>query len=150
MAPNNEGDIATNGPLNGSDPAAILVRDQALVSGDAAVGPDGNPLENIVVIGSSQVTGERSSQDRIELPPVEVPSLPNAGSLDVKGQTRTISEDGHYTQIWVYDQSRLTIQVSSGEVRRIVVDNFWVKDSEVRISGGVKLSFTLPPPARRK
>lgn len=100
------GDIATNStsidfnPLN----KAICIIGSGAISGDAVVGPGGDPSQAIIEIPEGIIKGEKTSNDEVKtLSPVASPSIPsdleNGGDLIFFGN-KEINQSASYSSVF--------------------------------------------------
>ncbi len=110
------GDVGTNGTGAG----AVTIASNSTINGDVTCGPDGDPEVAIQVEDTSTITGRKDAAAKVkEFPAAQVPeNLPYRGSVDIKKETLTISEDGDYSSLVMRAGSQLLI---SGNVTLLVI-----------------------------
>lgn len=109
------GDIGTNAIT--TTPSAISLLGNAVINGDALVGPGGNPDTAISLDFNCHITGSKSAASSPrELPSITPPSgLPDKGSINMDFGEMTITSSGRYSSIAMDGISTLTIG-GTGEI----------------------------------
>ena len=112
-----------------TNPKAITLGNDVLITGDVIVGPGGNPEDIIELSNGAEITGQTSAaEEEKELPSISPPSLSYKGSEP----TGTISSSGRYDEIKLSDSEKLTID---GDVVLVI-------DNAVEIDNGAILEVT--------
>lgn len=88
------GDMGTNSTRAGF----VMLSGNVKITGDATVGPNGNPNTVITTSGNVQITGtQTAASSLLPLPPVQVPAdLTNSGNLSLTGSTTMTLPGGSY------------------------------------------------------
>ena len=116
------GDIGTNGVGNGTISIISLIGN-AVVHGDALVGPGGNPSTDIRLTGHAAVMGTVSTlTEPIPMVQISAPSgLVDRGALSVSGGTTTINQSGRYSSISISGGGNINV---AGNVTIYVTGNY--------------------------
>jgi len=136
----NEGDIGTNSTAA----SAISMDSNAVVNGNAGIGPGGDTDTAIVLESNSVITGEQlvaSSEKELPLFDIsDVPSLPDRGPFFLGGNdTDTISESGRYSSFELDSNAMATIDQ---DVTLYVEGDFMINSSgQLRLTGGVHVTL---------
>jgi hypothetical protein len=128
--PLSNGDVGTNNTGTG----AIALNGNAVINGDAQVGPGGNPATDITLNGNAEINGIPGTADSLEdMTPMTDPGAGTAETLNVSGSnTKTISS-GTY---------RLpNISISGNATGKISGDVTFYVDGNIGTSGNGKLEI---------
>ena len=126
-APGSEAVVSTNATAD----ASLLVSDDAVVNGDAYVGPDGHPRNAIVYSGNGKITGRKgtlATTITMGAPSASI-EVTNSGDQLFEKSTTTISNDLYCDKLEIRD----------GGIVNIHGDLTFVCDEEFRIDGSGQL-----------
>jgi len=126
-------------------PGVIDVGGNALVNGDAYVGMGGDPVSDIVIGGSGDITGKKAAMpEEMALPSVVVPDFEydETGNIILNNKEKTLAPGNYYVpKLQLKANSVLNLGVGyEGEIN-IVVEDFSVQSAEINIPGNVQVNI---------
>lgn len=127
------GDIGTNSIVSQS----VTLSGNALIKGDAVVGPSGNPGSVIRLNGNAAITGTSTAAAQASSYPAPTTTLPSSGALNISGNNTTYLMPGtyHYSSISITGNGKLSL---TGPVTIYV-------DGDVNLAGnGVATQNNVP------
>ncbi len=124
------GDVGTNATGDG----VVALSDDAVINGDATVGPGGNPVTDITIVGNAAVNGNKETAGSTkDMTPMTDPGGGTPETLSISGQTTETISSGTY---------RLpNISISGNATGEISGDVTFYVDGNINISGNGKLKI---------